>query len=86
MSIRYVYLVLSILTTAFVWSNSLRNREQSSNQSDKITNGIVDIIEGVTDKPQNYDRWSYFFTEYAVLGVLWLMCLYLFFNKKYILY
>lgn len=88
MSMRYVFLVLSILTTAFVWSNSLRNGEQSTNQSDKITNGIVDVVEEVTDKPQNHASWSYFvrklahFGEYALLGVLWILCLYLFFHKK----
>ena len=85
---KYVFLVLSILTTVFVFSNSLRNREQSANQSDKITNGIVDIVEEVTDKPQNHNRWSYYvrklahFGEYAVLGTLWLLCLYSFFRKK----
>ena len=85
---KYVFLVLSILTTAFVFSNSLRNREQSANQSDKITNGIVDIVEEITDKPQNHNRWSYYvrkiayFGEYAVLGTLWLLCLYSFFRKK----
>ena len=53
---KYVFLALSILTTAFVFSNSLRNREQSANQSDKITNGIVDIVEtGATLRENGLD-------------------------------
>ena len=78
-----ILLVLSILTTAFIFSNSLKNGEESNAQSAQI----VEVVEAVLDpedkvptKTVSYIvRKAAHITEYTVLG-LWLGGLALCFN------
>ena len=69
-----ILLVLSILTTAFIFSNSLKNGEESNAQSAPI----VEVVEAVLDpedkvptKTVSYIvRKAAHITEYTVLGLL----------------
>lgn len=90
--LKYIFLFLAILTTVFIFANSLKNGSESANISNPITDTVVDVVEGITDKPQNRDSWSYFirkcahFVEFALCGGLWMLSLYFFGLKRYYLY
>ncbi len=66
-------MILVLLSTAFVFSNSLKNREESKADSDVI----VEVVENVSEKiyPDNQLNWHYIVRksahlfEFFVLGV-----------------
>lgn len=89
--VRYLFLILSILATIFIFGNSLRSGAASSSQSNIITDVVIDVIENATNQPQNYNYMSYIvrkmahFSEFFVLGALYAITIKLFKVKKYLL-
>lgn len=87
---RYLFLSLSILTTIFIFGNSLRTGSASSSQSNVITNVVVDVVENVSNQPQNHQQLSYIvrkmahFSEFLVLGALYSITLMLYKVKYYL--
>ena len=90
-----VFLILVVLTVAFIFVQSAIPPETSGAQSDKVGGVIVDAAEGVintdTEKgAQVFESISSFvvqyirkiahFTEFGVLGVF--VCMYLFVNRN----
>lgn len=70
-----IFLILTILTTAFIFSNSLKNGEESNAQSAPIVEAVEEVLDPedkVPTKTFNYlVRKAAHIAEYTVLG-LWL--------------
>lgn len=85
---KYVFLTFSILITLFIWGNSLQNGVSSSEVSNPLTDVVVDVVEGVTNKPANFDLWSFLvrkcghLTEFALAGLFYGLTFYSFTKKK----
>lgn len=89
----YVYILRSflicvtVLIVCWIYSNSLKNAEESSSASGRVTAIIQGIIDAITGGESNIIVSEYFirklahFTEYAVYG-LFLMLTYLSFTNK----
>lgn len=81
-----IFAFLVFLTTAFIFSNSLKNSEESRQDSDVIT----EVVENVAEKiaPENTVDWNFVvrksahLTEFFVLG-FFTMLFALEFNGKY---
>lgn len=62
-------LVLLVLTIAFIWGNSLMDREQSSGFSNKLLDFIAPLLEAFGMETES-DHWLRKFAHFAEFGLL----------------
>ncbi len=78
----YIFLFLTVAWCLVIWSFSAKNAEQSTFQSERVSEVIIQIIEKVSQTSVNITdgivRKFAHFAEFAVLGTLLFMTLYFF--------
>ncbi len=78
-----IFALLVLLTTAFIFSNSLKNKEESKADSDVITEVVEDTAEKIC--PENTVDWNFVVRksahlfEFFILGIFTIL---LFFQSK----
>ncbi|MBQ7822438.1 MAG: VanZ family protein [Clostridia bacterium] len=81
-----VFLVLTVLWSCVIWSFSLDNAEQSAAESNRVSGFLSEIVEKVlgeqVELTQHTVRKTAHFAEFAVLGTLLFMTVYLFGVKR----
>ena len=86
---RYLFLALSILSTIFIFSNSLLNGNVSIEESDRFTFIVISIVEDITGKSPDYNTISLVvrklahFIEFFLAGLFYCLTFFLFKNKRF---
>lgn len=86
---RYLFLALSILSTIFIFSNSLLNGNLSIEESDRFTFIVISIVEDITGKSPDYNTISLVvrklahFIEFFLAGLFYCLTFFLFKNKRF---
>lgn len=78
---RVIWLVLAILWTGFIWSNSLQPAEVSIQTSGSVEKWVEPVLTslGIPEEDRSFVvRKTAHLTEFALLGMLWL----LFFRRR----
>lgn len=89
MKLKHIILLLAILFTLFIWTNSFAIGEVSSNQSNFVTSIVVNLIKKFSNQDVNPIRvngairkFAHYF-EFMICGFLYALALLKFNNKHF---